>query len=261
MKKSLCALFGVLLLLAPQLVAAGYQLGDGDVLRINVYSHPDLDTVARVSAGGVNIPLVGTVNIAGMTVEEAGEKVAALLAEGYLVNPHVTVFIQEFRSNRVTIMGQVKNPGLYELSGATTVLELISKAGGLTAHYGEVVTIHRRIGGSKEEKVTTINLKRLVEEGDATLDLPVHDGDNVVVAQAGVFYVTGEVRRPDAYKLEDGVTVLMAITKAGGFTAGAARKRVKILRTIDGREQVLERVPMQELMQAGDVIVVPASFF
>lgn len=261
MRNIVRVLLGVLLLFAPQIVFAGYQLGDGDVLRISIYSHPDLDTVARVSAGAVNIPLVGTIKIGGLTVEQAGEKIAGLLAEGYLVNPHVTVFVQEFRSNRVTIMGQVNNPGLYELSGATTILELISKAGGLTAHYGEIVTVHRRTNESAEEKVMTVNLKRLVEEGDATLDLPIHDGDNVVVSQAGVFYVTGEVRRPDAYKLEDGITVLMAITKAGGFTASAARKQVKIIRTIEGREQVMERVSMQELMQAGDVMVVPASFF
>jgi polysaccharide export outer membrane protein len=260
MKNLVCALF-LLLLLAPHLAVAGYQIGDGDVLRINVYSHPDLDAVARVSAGAVNIPLVGTVKIGGLTVEQAGAQIAGLLAEGFLVNPHVTVFIQEFRSNRVTIMGQVKNPGLYELSGATTVLELISKAGGLTAHYGETVTIHRRTHDSAEEKVLAINLKRLVDEGEASLDLAILDGDNVVVSQAGVFYVTGEVRRPDAYKLEDGITVLKAITKAGGFTASAARKQVKIIRTVDGREQVLERVAMHDVLQAGDVMVVPASFF
>jgi polysaccharide biosynthesis/export protein len=259
MRKLACALF--VLMLLPQLVIAGYQIGDGDVLRISVYSHADLDTVARVSAGAVNIPLVGTVKIGGLTVEQAGERIAGLLAEDYLVNPHVTVFVQEFRSNRVTIMGEVKNPGLYELSGTTSLLELISKAGGLTAHYGENVSIHRRTNESAEEKVMTVNLKRLVEEGDATLDLAVLDGDNVVVSQAGVFYVTGEVRRPDAYKLEEGINVLKAITKAGGFTASAARKQVKIIRTVDGRELVLERVPMHELIQAGDVMVVPASFF
>jgi polysaccharide biosynthesis/export protein len=260
MRNIACALLGVLLL-APYPAVAGYQLGDGDVLRISVYSHSDLDTVARVSAGAVNMPLVGTIPVGGLTVEEAGKRIADLLAEGYLVNPHVTVFVQEFRSNRVTIMGQVKNPGLYELSGATTLLELISKAGGLTAHYGESAAIHRRSKDTAEEKVLAVNLKRLVEEGDASLDLPVFDGDNVVVSQSGVFYVTGEVRRPDAYKLEDGITALMAITKAGGFTASAARKQVKIIRTIDGREQVLERVPMHTLIQAGDVMVVPASFF
>lgn len=261
MRKLVGALFGMLLLFAPPFALAGYQLGDGDVLRISVYSHPDLDTVARVSANAVNLPLVGVVDIKGLTVEQAGEKIAGRLAEGFLVNPHVTVFIQEFRSNRVTIMGQVKNPGLYELSGSTTLLELISKAGGLTAQYGESVAIHRRSNESVEEKVVTVNLKRLVEEGDAGLDVSILDGDNVVVAQAGVVYVTGEVRRPDAYKLEDGTTVLMAITKAGGFTNSAARSKVKIIRVMDGREQVLERVSMQEMIHAGDVMVVPASFF
>jgi polysaccharide biosynthesis/export protein len=260
MRNYIYAIFG-LLLLAPQWVSAGYQLGDGDVLRIGVYSHPDLETVARISAGTVNIPLVGAVKIGGLTVEQAGERIAGLLSEGYLVNPHVTVFVQEFRSNRVTIMGQVRNPGLYELSGSTTLLELISKAGGLTGQYGEGIAIHRRTNESAEEKVMTVSLKRLVEEGDASLDLPVLDGDNVVVSQAGIFYVTGEVRRPDAYKLEEGITVLKAITRAGGFTNSAARKQVKIIRTVDGREQVLERVAMQEAIQAGDVMVVPASFF
>jgi polysaccharide export outer membrane protein len=258
----------VLLLLLPMLASGSdavndYLVGEGDVLRVNVYDHPDLNATVRVSNGGtVLFPLVGEIAIGGLTVGQVAEQIAATLADGYLVSPQVSVFVQEFRSRRAIIMGQVKNPGLYELSGPTTILELISKAGGLSPAAGETVTIKRKSARSPgQENLLSINLKKLMQLGDAESNVSILDGDSVFVEQAGMVYVTGEVNRPNAYRMEDGTSVIKAITMAGGFTDLAAKGRVKIIRKVGGKEEVLDHVPMHTPVLPDDVIVVPESFF
>jgi len=258
--------FLFLLLLVPGAASAtdsDYQVGDGDVLRVTVYNHADLSTVARVSGGGtILFPLVGQLKVDGLTVDQVADKVSRALSAGYLVNPQVSVFVEEFRSKKVTIIGQVNNPGLYELSGQISLLELISKAGGLTQDYGDTVTIHRK-KSTKDSgtEVLTINLKNVLENGASELDVPILDGDSAVVAKARVFFVTGEVSRPDAYKFEEGTTVIKAITMAGGFTNLAAKGKVKLYREINGKKNVAERVSMDMPVLPDDVIVVPESFF
>jgi polysaccharide export outer membrane protein len=227
-----------------------YIVGEGDVLKITVYEHADLITTARVTGeGNILFPLIGELAVDGLTVAQIGEKIAAQLADGYIVDPQVAVFIEEFRSKRTVVMGEIENPGLYVLHGQTTFLELLSKAGGLTKDAGN------------GEHAIIIDLKRLIKEGDITLDVPIMDGDNVYIAKAGVFYATGEVERPNAYKYEPGLTVVKAITKAGGFTDKASPGRVKIMRIRNGKEEILEKVKMDEPVLSDDVIIVPESFF
>lgn len=237
-----------------------YRIGDGDVLQITVYDHSDLTTVARVDNGGtIQFPLIGIVRIGGQTVRQTADQIAKGLGGGYIVNPQVSVFVQEFRSRKVTVVGQVANPGLYELARPTTLLELISKAGGLKADAGDSIIVKRR--GPRGEQQLTIDRRALMEKGDTTVDIPLRDGDNVFVAQAGIFYVTGQVNKPAAYKLEEGASVIKGITMAGGFTNLAATKKVRIIRKVEGAEKVLENVPMHEMIKPEDVIVVPESFF
>jgi polysaccharide export outer membrane protein len=255
----------VLLVLAAALPAAGedYVVGEGDLLRITVYDHPDLTTIARIGGEGtILFPLVGPVKVAGLTVPEAAQKIAAALNEGYIIMPQVTVFIEEYRSQKVMVMGQVNKPGVYELKGATTFLEVLSKAGDLTKEAGDRAIIKRRVDGAdKKEKVVTINLKRLIEMGDASQDVAVLDGDSIYVTRAGIYFVSGEVKKPDSYKYEEGTTVLKAVTTAGGFTEKASTGRVKIIRKVEGKEEVLEKVSLDEPVRPDDVIVVPESFF
>lgn len=252
--------FGPLSLWAADPPPSDYRVGDGDVLQVTVYDHPDLSTVVRVANdGSINFPLVGQMRIGGMTVGEVSNRLARTLSQGYIVNPQVSVFVQEFRSKKVTIVGQIANPGLYQLTGPTSLLQLISKAGGLKPDAGDKIVLKRRSVNGEEE--VTIDRLALMEKGDTTLDIPVRDGDNVFVAQAGLFYVTGQVNKPAAYKLEEGASVIKGITMAGGFTNLAATKKVKIIRKVDGAERVMENVPMHEAIRSEDVIVVPESFF
>ena len=243
-------------------LAQDYVVGDGDVLRITVYDQPELSTIARIDGAGMIIfPLIGQVKVAGLTVSQVSQKLAQLLSDGYLVSPQVTVFVEDFRSQKATIMGQVNRPGLYELKGYTTFLELLSKAGDLTKDAGDKAIVKRKDSSEKKEKIVVIDLKRLVERGETSLDVPILDGDSIYVMKAGLFYVTGEVKNPNAYKFEEGTTVLKAITMAGGFTDKASTGRVKIIRKSKGKEETIEKVHMDEAVLPDDIVVVPESFF
>lgn len=242
---------------------ADYLVGPGDVLKITVYDNPDLDATVRVSAdGSIQLPLIGSVTLLDLSVEQVQHRVEKLLADGYLRDPQVTVFIEEFRSQKVVVNGHVLKPGVYELRGPTSLLELISMAGGLRENASDRLTINRiGVAGVREQEILHVDLKALLESGASKLNVPIFDKDSVFIARAGMFYVTGEVAKPDAYKFEDGTTVLKAISIAGGFSRIAAKGKVRIVRIIDGRERVMDKVPLQEPVQPDDVIVVPESFF
>lgn len=243
------------------LSASEYTVGDGDVLDINVYENDDLSTTVRVSANStIRIPLIGEVDISDLTVSEVASRIETLLRDGYLVNPQVDVFVKEYRSKKVIILGQVNKPGLYELQGKTTLLEFISKAGGLTSDVGSSVTIKRTDTGAESNNLV-IDLNRLIKEGDTTLNVQIKDGDSVYISKADIYYVSGEVSKPGSYTLDTGTTIIKAITMAGGFSKIAAKGKVKVNRIVDGEQKVYENVKMDMPVLPDDVIIVPESFF
>jgi polysaccharide export outer membrane protein len=245
---------------------AEYSIGEGDLLRITVYDNPDLTTEARVSGEGkITFPLIGEVMISSMTANEAEKKIAGLLNEGYIVRPQVSIFISEYKSRKVTVLGEVAKPGLVVLRGASTLMEVISDAGGITQNAGDTLSIQRKVikGGEKKDKeevAAIVDLKRLFEDGDVTVNVPVLDGDSIYVPKAAFVYVNGEVKTPGAYKITKGLTVLKSITLAGGFSPKAAEGRVKIIRKADKGEVTL-RAKFDDLVMPDDIITVPESWF
>jgi len=252
-----------LIFLAGIASAQDYVIGQGDVLTITVYENDDLATTARVSTqGSIRMPLIGQVEVAGSQVSDATQKITDLYADGYLVDPQVTVFIKEFRSRKATILGAVKNPGLHELRGHITFLEVVSTAGGFTESAGDVAIVKRQKNGDGfDQDVIVIDLKKLVEQGDLSKDIPIQNGDRIYVKKAPVFYVSGEVKKPDAYKYEQGTTIIKAVTLAGGFSDKASPGKVRIVRKEAGQEKVFNAVKMDAPVLPDDVIVVPESFF
>lgn len=244
--------------------AQDYVLGEGDLLNISVYDNADLTTQARVSGGGViNFPLVGEAGVSGLTVREAEVKLAGMLANGFLREPHVTVFVAEYRSKKVTILGEVGKPGLYELTGNVTLVEMISRAGGLTADAGDTLSIQHKSPGPEQPGAAAqeiIDMNRLMREGDLSANIAVQDGDSIFINKSGYVYVTGEVNHPGSYKMDKDTTVMKAIALAGGLTGIAAPGRTCIIRKSDGKEYEM-RVEMNYTVQADDVISVPESIF
>ena len=250
----------VALLFTAPLYSQDYIVGERDVLKVTVYDHPDLTTVGRVSGEGmIFFPFLGEVKVKGLTIPQIVSKISSQLADGYIVNPQVSVFIEEYRSRKVLLIGEVLRPGPYELTGPTTLLELLSRAGPLSSNAGDEAIIKRKAPGS--EQAIKVDLSRLIEKGDTTIDLLLQDGDSIYIPKAGVFYVHGEVKKPDMYKFREGITVIKAITMAGGFTDIASPKRIRITRKENGREATLEKVGFDEVVKADDIIIVPESLF
>jgi len=241
--------------------AEDFMVGTNDVLKISVYDHPDMETKVRVNGEGViQVPLLGQVQIGGLTISEISNKLTTLLADGYIVNPQVNVFVEEYGSKKGVILGMVQKPGAYDLNGPTTLLEFISKAGGLSDKAGNSAIIKR---GSEtgDAKNITVDLKALMEGNEQYQKILIEDKDTIYISKAGMCYVTGEVAKPDAYKVDPTTTVLQAITLASGFTGKAAKDKVQIVRMVDGNKTVMKDVDLNIRVLSDDVVVVPESFF
>lgn len=210
-----------------------YTIGPGDLLDVDVYGSEDLKGQVRVNSMGVaTYPLLGEVKLEGLTTQEAENKLQELLGAKYIKDPHVTVFIREYNSRRVGVIGAVKNPGNYELLNRGRLLDALALAGGLADNAGEVVYVTR--GGSDQQ--VTINLYELLTMGNNDLNVPVQMGDTIVVPEAGVFYVNGAVRRPGDFVLTPGITFSQAIQVAGGVKSGA--QNIRLVRFQNGATSV-----------------------
>ena len=239
-----------------------YTIGEGDVLDIKVYENDDLSTTVRVSSNStIRVPLLGEISIKDLTVSQISSKIEKLYADGYLVSPQVDVFIKEHRSKKAVILGQVKNPGQYELRGRVTILEFISTAGGLTTDAGGTATIKRMTEAGENKDQIVLDLEKLIKKGDVALNILIQDNDSIYISKAKTYYVSGEVTKPNQYVYEQELTVIKAITMAGGFSKIAAKDKVQIIRLIKGEKKILEKVNMDEPVLPDDVIVVPESFF
>jgi polysaccharide biosynthesis/export protein len=253
-----------------------YRIGAKDVLEITVVELPELNQTVRVSEdGSISLPLIGKVMIDGLTKEEVEKKLASLLLEqNYVKNARVTVFIKEYQSKRVALMGAVNKPGMYELAGRMTLLQLISQASGLTEQAASELFVLREGADGNQSRIV-IDLDDLITEGNQALNIPLQAGDivNIPTERIGNVYVFGAVRNPGAIqvKLSKKVNILQAIAQAGGLAAGASKSGVTITRKDEktGKETKLKvnlndilkgKRPADALLE-GDVVYVPESIF
>ena len=245
--------------------AQEYQIGEGDLLKISVYDNADLTTESRVGGDGkITFPLVGEVEVNGLTTAEAQRKIAVMLQNGFIKKPQVAVFITEYKSKKVTALGEFTKPGIVELRGNATLMEVISNAGGITTNASDNLMIQRKVlkpgNGQKEDVTITVELDKLLEKGNPAANVMVMDGDSIYVPRAAFVYVSGEVKIPGAYKITRGLTVLRSITVAGGFTQRAWKGKTKIIRKTDNGETTIS-ARMEDYVLPDDVIMVPESFF
>jgi polysaccharide export outer membrane protein len=198
--------------------------------------------------------------VKGGTVNGITDKITRSLADGYLVNPQVNIFVEEYRSKKVVVLGNVRTPGLIELSGPTNFLELVSKAGGLEKDAGDTATIQRK-NGAAAPTVIVIGLLALIEMGDLSQNVQITDGDTVFISKAGMCFITGEVKSPGTYSCGDGTTVLRLVALAGGFTGKASKSSISVVRIVNNEKKVYKDVDLYTALQDNDVVVVPESFF
>jgi polysaccharide export outer membrane protein len=247
-----------------------YVIGPQDVVTVTVYDHADLTGNFTVdSDGSLTFPLIGRVKAAGLTLREFEDTLTKGLADGYLKNPQVSVTIGEYKSQRVFVMGEVRAPGAYQLTGDMTIIEALAKAGGTTQAAAEDVLIVRPNAGATaegparvddtESEVLHANIREL-QSGSLSQNLTLRDGDTIVVNKAQSVYVFGQVRAPGAYPIERGTTVLQALSLAGGVTDRGSTGRIKIVRTVDGKKKEL-KVKLTDVVEPGDTVIVAERFF
>ncbi len=254
--------------------AREYHIGAKDLLEISVFGLDEMSQTVRVSEKGkITLPLLGEIEVEELTKAELERKLGQLLEKKYLQNPQVTVFIREYQSKKVYILGAVGKPGSYKLLGRQTVLQLISDAGGLVEDAGdEIIVIRQRKDGPS--KTLRILIDDLILKGDARLNIPLEPNDivNIPVDKTVFIYVFGQVRKPGALNVKklNIPTLLQIIAQAGGFSERASKRRVLIKRIDkDGKEQEI-KVNVKDIIRGkkkdiqlkeNDVVYVPETIF
>ncbi len=256
--------------------AQDYRIGFDDVLDINVFEAQELNREVRVSsAGEISLPLLESVHAAGLTPRELELVLEALLRRTYMKDPHVSVFVREMQSHPVSVLGAVRRPGVFQIRGSKTLLEILSLAEGLADDAGETVIILRGAGlqneassaaerysltkeveesaASSDEKKNTspaegivpVNLKDLLDSSDVHQNPIVNPGDIVKVLRAGIVYAVGEVQRPGGFtmKSNEKMSVLQVIALSGGLTRTASKAGARIIR-MDERSGEREQTPI-----------------
>ena len=266
-----------------------YRIGPYDLVDISVFEAPELNRTVRVSAGGeISLPLLGGVQAAGLTPQELERVLQELLRRRYMKDPHVSVFVREMESHPVSVFGAVTKPGVYQIRGTRTLIEVLSLAQGLAEDAGDTVLVMRgrprspeavagtaggtAAGGAEPAAGDTlsVNLKDLLQSGDVRSNVPIYPGDIVKVARAGIVYVVGEVKKPGGFVLRnnESLSVLQALALAEGLSRTAAKSHARIIRTdSEGRrrevpinlDKVLAGKAADPFLEPNDVVFIPNS--
>ena len=271
---ALLFIFSPLFAVSQEKFTQEYRVGPKDLLEISVFGADELSRTVRVSEDGkVTLPLLGEVLVDGLTKSEVEKKLGLLLGEKYVQNPQVTVFIREYQSKRVSVLGAVEKPGPYQLLGRQTLMQIISEAGGLTRDAGNEIVVIRQLSDGLSTSLR-ISIDDLFLKGDAKLNVPMEAGDIVTVPvdKPVVVYVFGQVKNPGALQVKKSniPTLLQAIAQAGGFTDRASKGGVIIKRKdetgtekeikVNVRSILKNKVKDVQLLE-NDTIYVPESLF
>ncbi|WP_353228995.1 SLBB domain-containing protein [Novosphingobium sp.] len=237
--------------------AADYQIGAGDLLSISVYRAQDIGGMVRTAKdGSVIVPGVGAIALDGLTASEAGALIAGeIKRRGILLNPEVTVLVSEVRAHVIQVMGEVGRPGSIPLDAHSMMLStVLARAGApIGTGAGNVVVIHP--DGTRERFL-------MADLVSGNADRPARSGEVLVVAAAGVVYLSGEVGRPGAYPIEKDMTVGQALALAGGFTPNASRSNIKVThKRVDGEKTVVARADPGSSVEPGDLVMVGRRVF
>ncbi len=240
--------------------ASEYEIGAGDIIRITVFEHPDLSTVTRVSENNtITFPLVGELKLGQSSVSQAESLLAAALSEGGFVrSPQVNIIVEQFRSQQVSVLGQVRQPGQYPIEGESTLVDLLAMAGGVTDHGADRIKLIKQGDGAGQIEIDLIGL---FNKGDLTQNSPVKHGDIVYVPRMDVFYIYGQVQRPGVYRLERDMTAMQALAVGGGLTGRGTEKGMSVKRRKEDGTVISDQVNLTDKLHPDDVIYIKESMF
>jgi len=248
-----------------------YIIGPGDMLEIKVWDHADLDRKVEVSQeGSFTYPFVGRIQAADRSVFFLEKLLTDKLAEGYIVEPQVSISVSEYKNQKVYLFGEVNRPGSYVIKGKISLMELISEGGGFTEERGSACLIVRPKNTSAgkplppektvKNEIIELDIDRIISGDSENIGIFVMPGDSVYIRKADSFFVIGEVVTPGRLKWEKDLTVRQAISIAGGGTPRAALNRIHIVRNKDGSEKEFEP-KLSDIVMPNDIIKVPESWF
>jgi polysaccharide export outer membrane protein len=243
-------------------------IGPGDVLAVHVLEIPELDQKGRVTDDGL-FPLnpAGNVRVQGLTPGQAAYAMEQALAGRYVLNPHISVVVEQYAGRGVTVIGQVRNPGSFSVGTTRTILDVLALAGGLTEFADHTVTIQRRDTGERINFVVSNRADVLLA------DLPlVHPGDTVFVPRVYYVYMLGDVNRPGGYPAvtnDNRITIVQALATAGGTPPTAMPSQAKLVRKgADGSYTEMD-VQLSDIqkgkkpdfaLQPDDIVFIPYSY-
>jgi polysaccharide export outer membrane protein len=250
--------------------AESLLIGPGDLLRITVLRESELDQKVRVlDSGEITLALAGNVAVRGLSPAEAALQIADKYREGkFLLHPVVSVFVEEYATETVTILGQVAHPGTVRLAAPRTLIDVLALAGGLTEYADRHIVIQRAgKNGEPAERIRAFLPNRADDALNA--DVLVRPGDTVIVPKAGIVYVLGDVAHPGGYVMQNDskLTVLQAIALAAGASKTASERKVRLVRNVDGQSLSID-LPLRDMergrepdvpLQANDILYVPFS--
>lgn len=229
-----------------------YVIGGGDLIQISIFEAPDLNTETRVSArGGVTLPLLSTVQIAGLSIREAEQHVEQLYRDKYLQDPHITIFVKEQFGSKITLMGALKKPGTFDFYARMNLMDVLAMAEGLSETAGRIVQIRRKGEADAPPQSLIIDLDQMVKEGQDELNVAIKGGDVVYVPEAGSVYVDGAVRKAGSYPIRQEMSVQEAVVAAGGLQSFADAKNIKLIRYVGKGRREVAKVSLDD-MQRGE---------
>jgi polysaccharide biosynthesis/export protein len=246
--------------------ARDLMIGAGDLLEVSLYGMPDFKTDVRVSSGGeISLPMLGTVAVRGLSVEQAATLIEHNFSQkGIFNDPHITVFVKEYATQGISVLGEVQKPGIYPLLGERKLYDAISAAGGTTPKAGRYAMVTRR-----NDPQHPLQVPLLTGTDSMKNNVTVEPGDTIVVSKAGVVYVVGDVHQPGGFVMENGndITVLKAIALAQGTNPNAKLDGARVIRkTPEGPQDVplsLKKIMAAKApdpqLQPDDVVFVPGS--
>jgi len=247
-----------------------YVLGVHDVFSITVWGQGGGSDRFTVEADGTFVfPMLGRLQVRGLTVRQLQDELTTRLRDGYFNDPRVTVAIEDYKSQRFYIVGEVKNPGTYNLTRPLTLLEALTLAGSTTESAGGIAIVRRRADGTASPgpvtqagdgvSETRVDLSAL-REGVLVENPTLRDGDTIAIPRATPVYVFGYVGRPGEYTIGPETTVRQILSLAGGVAPRGATGRIKIIRRVDGNEHEV-KADLDDQVRPGDTIVVPERYF
>lgn len=264
MKKALLLLAFLAGIAGPLLAQTDYVVGAQDVLTITVFGEAELSGKFTVEQDGTfTFPQIGRIKAGGSTLRGVEQELRTRLADGYLKNPQISVTIENYRSQRILILGEVRSPGEYQLTGEMTLLSALARAGSTTPTASKEATIVRPRKnpkpGEDASEIIRVDLAEL-QAGNMALNMSLQDGDTINVLKAHSVFVAGQVKSPGAYAVDSDTTVLQVVSLAGGLTDRGSDSRIRIQRTVNGKK-VEVAVKLTDAVLPGDTIIVRERFF